>query len=258
MRIIKPIAITLALILATQVIADENSVVLAMDIKKLNITESNQSPYLSKGKSPSKSKEHSVNSVSKKSNVKVSKLEPEEKPKLPPLFVYKNESYKSAISRWFYNAGYKQIAWSISGSMDDQLSYKSQSDKTYEGGLIASITKLSKEIEDRSGKKFYVSFNDRTGAVHEWGNRHVRISMIRGKTLKDVVKNLVKDYRFNWSEQSSWRLDEGVNYEGFAIPFPIVSPADDIMFALNRVLQGRSVQAGVHAGTRTVFIYKSN
>lgn len=267
-----PFAASMALLCAVGVHANDNSVVLELEAvafkpkATMEVAASDESTEQKEALSSSAVKQKATTKkvksaelpVKQKTPIKVAKEKTDSS--LPKLFIYKGESYKSAISRWFYDAGYKQMAWSISESMNKQLSDRSLEVKTYEGGLIASITALSKEIADSSGKKFYVSFDERNkwGAVHEWGNRYVKIAMVRGNTLKDVVRNLVKDYRFNWSDESSWRLPEGKNYEGFAIPFPIVAPSDDIMFALNNILKGRSVQAGVHAGTRTVFIYKAN
>ncbi|MDC5870276.1 hypothetical protein OPW39_15820 [Vibrio europaeus] len=168
---------------------------------------------------------------------------------------YEGQTYRSAIGDWFAQAGYPKMAWSVSRSMNKLLFQKITDTQVINGSLIDAMTKLSSMLEKQYEKKIYMSTDDSQmlGAVHQWPERKVRIVMIRrAPTLEATIKNLVEAYGWNWSESSSWNTNK--QFEGFPIDFPIVAPADDIQFAIDHILDGRSVFAEVHDGTRYVFI----
>ncbi len=169
-------------------------------------------------------------------------------------YIYKGETYKHAISRWFNRSGYDAVAWSIGKSMEEKLNGTSPLKTTYTGSFPYVMSQLSYKLAEKDNQRFFISMDKRLkmGAVHEWQDRYVKIINVHGDTLQDTVRNLVTDYGWNWDDKQSWRSKN--NFAGFAISFPIVSPVDDIGFALNQLLNNRSVRAEYHDGTRTVFI----
>jgi hypothetical protein len=182
------------------------------------------------------------------------------KPKRKPFdvqrsyYLYKGETYKNAMTRWFNRTGYDSVAWSISKHMKNKLNNVSKEKVTYTGSFPYVMNKLSWKLAEQDKKRFFISMDKqlKMGAVHEWQDRYVKIINVHGKTLRDTVKNLVIDYGWKWDDKQSWRTDK--NFDGFSISFPIVSPKDDIGFALDQILKTRTVRAQYHDGTRTVFI----
>lgn len=170
--------------------------------------------------------------------------------------LYKGETYRDGLRRVFEKFGYTQVAWSVSDEMRRQLNKTVPEKKEYSGNFQQVMKQIQSDTKD-GDLEFYVSVDHRNGigAVHEWGDRVVRIVEVRGETLKDTVKNLVLDFGWNWNDKSSWRVKDDDGH-GFAVDFPIVAPSDDIRFAIDRILKGRSVRADIHDGTKSVFIVK--
>lgn len=228
------------------------------EVEKLNIIERDLTVnYVSSSKKTSPTKPIKLKKALAKP--KISSLP--NKPLSPPkkvvqrsYYIYKGESYKNAISRWFNRSGYDAVAWSIGKSMEKKLNATSNIKTTYTGSMPYVMSQLSYKLAEKDNQRFFISMDKRLkmGAVHEWQDRYVKIINIHGDTLQETVKNLVNDYGWNWDDKQSWRSKN--HFAGFAISFPIVSPTDDIGFALNQLLNNRSVRAEYHDGTRTVFI----
>ena len=162
--------------------------------------------------------------------------------------LFKGETYKSALVRWARSQGYKGIAWAASQDTSDALL------KVVPNNKKLDLDSVDRQIAQDLNVQFDVAMDKKLGyaAIHEWKDYKVKILEIHGDTLEDVMRNLVRDFGWNWNDKKSWRTSKKLH--GFSIPFPVVAPAHDIAMVLNQVLKNRPVRSEYHEETQTVFI----
>ncbi|MGI2002062.1 hypothetical protein [Shewanella frigidimarina] len=167
------------------------------------------------------------------------------------LFIYPDESYFDAINRWFKNDGYSNVAWSINDDSAEELSKHPSNAVSFTGYISEALPILSKQI----GVPLYISESGNLAAIHQWHNRDVQIVMVHGETVKNAIKNLARDYEWNWvdgeSKNRSWLAK---NDYPFSASYPLVTPKDDIAKALQVVLNGYPISAQILNGTHSFFI----
>lgn len=178
----------------------------------------------------------------------LSPLEKNIKPQ-PAFIIRQGERYITALGHWFTQAEISQVAYALPPDVSAALNAASENGQVFKGSLKDAIHQLSQTIK----KTLYFSRNAQGLAAIHTIQGSVDIHWIHGTTLKEAIKHLTQDYRWQWTsgDNSSWMAPD--NYTLIA-PYPVVAPRGDFAFALNTVLDGYPVQAQLLYATKNIFI----
>ena len=167
-------------------------------------------------------------------------------------FVYPDESYMDAVSRWSRRDGIKNLAWSIDEDTQQELLKSPAGAISFSGSTLEVVSQLSRQL---NVPLYMVTDNDlKMSAVHQWHGREVQITMVHGETLKETIKNLAEDYNWNWVNNPTAKSWLAKHDYTTSISYPIVTPKGDLRRALNLVIEGYPVSARLLSENNTLFI----
>lgn len=167
-------------------------------------------------------------------------------------FIYPDESYFDAISRWLKRDNIENLAWAINEEATAALTQSPVGTVSFKGNTLDVVKKLSQQL----GVPFYMHLDNyhHRAAIHQWHDRDVQISMVGGSTLKESIRQLTLDYGWNWVEDATAKSWLATSDYSVSIPYPIVTPKGDLRRALQLVLDGYPVSARLLESNHTLFI----
>lgn len=174
-------------------------------------------------------------------------------PPLQDYFIYPDETYLSALNRWFKSDDdIRYIAWAIDDDTQTILNRSPTKIERFSGSNIEALNTLSKSLN--IPLIFSRDSYHQRAAIHQWPGREVQISMVDGASLSGAIKQIAADYGWNWidtGQSPSWLA---ANDYPFLTSYPIVTPKGDIARALKIILSGYPVSAQLLDSTQTLFI----
>jgi hypothetical protein len=172
---------------------------------------------------------------------------------LQDFFIYPDETYLSAINRWFKSDDVQSIAWAVNDDTQAILSTSPAKMERFSGSNIDALNTLSKSLN--IPLIFSHDSYRQLAAIHQWQGREVQIVMVRGSSMKVAIEQLASDYGWNWSDDTttnkSWLAKNDYPFSG---SYPLVTPKNDIAKALRVVLEGYPISAKLLTGTQSLFI----
>lgn len=174
---------------------------------------------------------------------------------LPPLqgfFIYPDETYLSALNRWFKGDDIRYIAWAIDDDSQAILNSSPTKIERFSGSNIEALNTLSKSLN--IPLIFSPDSYHQRAAIHQWPGREVQISMVDGDSLSGAIKQIATDYGWNWIDSGQSPSWLAANDYPFLTSYPIVTPKGDIARALKIVLEGYPVSAQLLDSTQSLFI----
>ncbi|MFA0249481.1 hypothetical protein AB4458_25980 [Vibrio sp. 10N.261.45.F1] len=174
----------------------------------------------------------------------------------PPLATYTvnlGESYEVAIRRWLKQDGYRFVAWSVSDEHQELLSEHPKR-QVFTGNLKKVWSDVSEHIDVPLKLVTATHKGERVAGVYDFEAKP-RITRVSGDSLREVTKNVVRNYEMKWvegvSDKRSWLAP---NDYRFSADYFLITPLHDIGSALSQVLEGYPVTASVLESTDQVFI----
>lgn len=169
----------------------------------------------------------------------------------PTFVIEQGMSPLSALRQWLQSESLKRVAWSLSEDAKAILNTPFAEQQMFAGSLKDAVSALGEKLD----LPLQLSTNPANGlvAIHTLGPR-VTIHWVEGETLQSAIKQLVKEYNWQWADTpafSSWMAKD--DYP-FLAPYAIVTPIGAIDLALNYALDGYPIQADLISSTQLVLI----
>ncbi len=166
-------------------------------------------------------------------------------PKPITFFVSAHEAPFRALTRWVEKKGYRKVAYALSDQEQAALLTPVETKLNFTGDLKQAIHELGQTI----GLPLKFELQRGIAAVHTQ-NGLIEVHWVHGASLKAVVKNLAREYRWRW-QPASWM--SGEDYPLMS-EYGIVTPRNGFDVALDIVLDGYPVQAQLIPSSHTLFI----
>lgn len=164
--------------------------------------------------------------------------------------VYPSESYQVALRRWIGRAGIGHMAWSLSSETQAKLKQHPAQLHQFNGEFDDVLAQLSHAL----GLSLTLSMEGELAAIHEFGDRPVQITMVKGASLAQAVANLSRDYQWHYTESGKDKSWLAHHDYAFSSHYPIVTLNGDIANALKQVLADWPINAELLYSMNKVFI----
>ncbi|MUK76587.1 hypothetical protein GNP84_06660 [Aliivibrio fischeri] len=162
------------------------------------------------------------------------------------------EPYNTALKRWLKTEGYNNIAWSFNATNRALLSSPSNKALSFHGSLKQALVELSEHLH--MPLNLIVDNKAKVAGLYDF-NDEVRLTHVSGDSLRVVAKRIVQHYGLLWNDSDdsarSWLVD--TNYE-FSADYYLITQYDDVITALETVLDGYPVYSNILESTGQVFI----
>ncbi|ARR51788.1 hypothetical protein ETN89_19595 (plasmid) [Photobacterium damselae subsp. damselae] len=168
-----------------------------------------------------------------------------------PFSIWPQERYIDAINRWVRESGFENIAIRLPPKSMDKLEKKPAHVKNYRGTFRVAIRTLSRELE--IPLYLHTRIDTKQAAIVPW-EMPTQITMVKGTSLKDALKNLATDYGWRFIEGKQGQSYLARNDFSFPAAYPITTPRGDFSMALEQVLAPYPVRAELLDSTHTLFI----
>lgn len=162
------------------------------------------------------------------------------------------EPYNTALKRWLKVEGYKNIAWSFNETNRALLSSPSNKALSFHGSLKQALVELSEHLH--VPLNLVVDDKAKVAGVYDF-NEDVRLTHVSGDSLRVVAKRIIQHYGLLWNDSDdsarSWLVN--TNYQ-FSADYYLITRHDDVITALETVLDGYPVYSSILESTGQVFI----
>ncbi|KLV03490.1 hypothetical protein ABT56_18820 [Photobacterium aquae] len=169
------------------------------------------------------------------------------------LSVKKNERFLDGLYNSLSKRGIDQIAWMLPEK--DMIRFRSHAinNVDFSGlSLNDAFSKMADNLGVRANLHYHLS--DNVAAVVSWDGE-TEISIVEGEHLKEALKNISKDYSWNWIEDGK----QGQSYlatsnYNFPYKYPLATKKGDFGQAISSIISAYPVRAELNENNRTVTI----